>query len=269
MNRLPPLVATLVLLSAAMALAEERRTGIEIFPGEKIFPSFTADGLAHGMSIGRVTDNSEWIGNIGAAIPLLRADMSRGIFALGAGATAFNRIIKTPGHITVYTIDYKVDFPLDLRLHSLALRVSLGHVSSHFADDGIEILHEQSISYVRDYLTIAAAYDIPSLAGYVYAGGDWNYHFEPLPGPWIIQIGGEGANVRITDWARFFAAFDVKFRENLSWGTTQSYESGIRFFIKDQYALRLAYTFRTGFEERGQFFDQKEEMHLVSLFVEF
>ena len=269
MNRHTSIAAILTLLGALHAVAQEDSPTFDIFPGEKVFPMFTADALAHGMSIGRVTNNSEWIGSIGAALPLVQANVWGRSWQLGASATAFNRIIKTPGHITVYTIDYKVDFPLDLRLRSLALRVALGHVSSHFADDGIEILDEQSISYVRDYVTFAAAYDIPLLAGYVYAGADWNYHFEPTTEPWILQIGGEGANLKLNGWARLFAAFDVKFRQNLSWGTTQSYEAGIRFFVKQRYALRLAYTFRTGFEERGQFYDQKESVHLVSLFIDF
>ncbi len=130
-------------------------------------------------------------------------------------------------------------------------------------------MHEQSISYVRDYLTFASSCDIPFLAGYLYFGGDWNFHYEPVTGPWILQAGGEGANVNLTDWARFFVAFDFKFRQNLSWGSTQSYQAGIRFFIKDQYALRFAYTLRKGFEERGQLYDQNTTMNLLALYVDF
>jgi hypothetical protein len=248
---------------------QEGSAEVDIFPGLKIFPAFTADGLAHGMSLGRVTDNSEWTGNVGAAVPLVQVGAGGILFQLGAAATTFNRIIKSPGHITVSTIDYRIDFPLDLRLNSLAFRVALGHVSSHFADDGIEILHEQSISYVRDYLTLAVAYDVPFLAGYVYAGGDWNFHFEPITGPWILQVGGEGAHLNLAKWAQFYVAIDLKCRENLSWGTTQSYQAGVRLFLKEHYALRLAYTLRNGFDERGQFFDQQETMHLVALFIDF
>jgi hypothetical protein len=259
----------IVMLQGVPSFSQDDTLHFSMFPGKRIFPLLTADGTAHGMSINRVTDNREWIGAIGGAVPLAQAELGGKVVQVGAAVTTFNRIIKTPGHITVYTIDYKVDFPLDLRLQSMAFRVAFGHVSCHFVDDGIEILHQHSVSYVRDYLTFAASVNIPLIRGFVYGGADWNYHYEPIADPWIVQIGAEGANVNLADWARFYAAFDVKFRQNLAWGTTQSYQAGIRFSIKHDYALRLAYTFRTGFEERGQFFGQKETLHLAGLFIDF
>jgi hypothetical protein len=268
-RRLVPCLGLLVLLVQARGLGGEGAIELGMFPGAKIFPNFTADALAHGMALGPVTNNREWIGNIGASVPLVEVEEHGRIFQVGAAATVFNRIIKTPGHITVYTVDYKIDFPLDMRLQRFAFRLALGHVSSHFADDGIEILHQQSISYVRDYVSIAVSYDLPLLAGFAYAGGDWNYHFEPIAKPWILQAGAEGARLNVSDWAQVYAAFDVKIRQNLSWGTTQSYQAGLRFFVKKQYALRLAYTVRTGYEERGQFFDRRNTTYLLAVYVDF
>jgi hypothetical protein len=241
-----------------------------MLPGAKIFPRFTADALAHGISLARVTDNRDWIGTIGGAVAVSEVRWPRVSVQAGVAVTTFNRMIKTPGHITVNTIDYKVDFPLDLRLSQWAFRLGLGHISSHFADDGIEILGQHSIQSAKDYMNAGAAYDIPVIRGYVYASAYYNYHVLPYPDKkWIWEWGLDAANTPLAGWAELYVAVDLKVKQENDWGSTQSYECGVRLFARGPYALRVAYTFRTGFEERGQLFDRRVVANLLSLHLDF
>jgi hypothetical protein len=242
---------------------------VDFFPATKVFPRFTADALQHTISLAKVAENSEWMGTVGAEVPII--EIATGSYTVQAGlaVSTFNGLIRPPGHLMVYTIDYRVDFPLDVRLGALALRTGLGHISSHFADDGIEMLGRSSIQVIRDFVKAGAAYDVPWIGGFVYADVDWIYHIVPNRSKnWQFQVGGEAGDVLIGGVARLYGAVDIKAKQHVGWGTTQSYQVGVRLFIKRNLPLRLAYTYRTGFDERGQFFDQKKSMNLFGVYLE-
>lgn len=251
------LLAVLVLASTLPAQGQE----LEVFPAVPFFPNFPADALAHQLSLSRLTDTREWIGAIGLEAPLLQyGDRVQ----WGVGATVFNRLLKTPGHITVSTVDYRVDFPADVRLDSLRLRAAYGHISSHYADDGIEQLGKRSISSVRDYLLASGAWMLGG--GFLYATAICNYHNEPVANrKWQLQTGGEIGLVRLWNEGRITCAWDLKMKEDVGWGTTQSYQIALLMFEGSGRAVRLAYTHRRGFEERGQVFDQRAVLNLIGV----
>jgi hypothetical protein len=243
---------------------------IIIFPGHKIFPQFTADGLSHQLSLSRVTENRDWIGAVGGSIPIAQFNTPGTVLQGSVAVTIFNRLVKTPGHLTVYTVDYKVDFPIDIRLSSLALRFAVGHISCHFADDAIEQFGKQSIQHVNDYVTLAAAYDVPAIGGYVYGRFNYSYGTQPVQHkPWLLQVGAHLGNLPLHDEVTLYGAFDLKVKEEVGWGSIRSIQVGIRLFPRMQYGLRLAYTLRTGFEERGQFYLNKVTNNLLSAFIDF
>ena len=250
--------------------SQERSVAVEFLPDTRIFPRFTADALTHQISLSHVTENRDWIGTIGASVPIIGVTTpSNGDFQFSIAASTFNRLIKPPHGLTVYTIDYKVDFPFDYKIGTIALRFGYGHYSCHFADDGIELLGKHSIQYIKDGLSLGGSYDIAFIGGYVYAMAQYNYHISPLADKrWQLQLGAECGNLRLSDFARFYAAVDVKSKQDVSWGTTQSYQAGVKLFEKGNRDLRVAYTLRTGFEERGQFFNQEATVNLLSLFVD-
>jgi hypothetical protein len=240
------------------------------FPTRKLFPTFTADALAHQLSVSRVTDNREWIGAVGASIPVVQLQKGDVQLQAGVGATVFNRLIKTPGHVTVSTVDYKIDLPIDVGVGETKLRIGYGHISSHWADDGIEQLGKSSISSVKDYLSLAASRGVPLVQGFVYSVATYLYHNEPqVDKKWQFQIGAEFANVALTDFLQSYCALDIKLKHEVGWGTTQSYQAGIRLFSHAPHALRVCYTLRTGYEERGQLYDQTATAHLITLAVDF
>lgn len=253
----------------ASSQPSDSSAAFKVLPTWPVFPAFTADALSHQLSLSRVTDNSEWIGAIGVFRPVVEFRDHELRLQFGAGATVFSRLIKTPGHITVSTIDYKLDLPVDVRVGPFALRVGYGHISAHYADDGIERLGKKSISSVKDYVAVYAAYDVAPVRGYVYGGLQYSYHHEPEGGkPVQLQMGSELGHVALFSFLTLYGAVDIKVKQDVAWATTRSYQLGLRLSSSDTYAVRLAYTVRAGHEERGQVYDQSVTNHLVGLFVD-
>ena len=272
MHRVQTALALLFLLGVLSPEAESQNAPelLEFFPEEKIFPLFTADGLSHQFSLSRVTDNREWIGALGGSIPIIQLNLKDAKIQGSVAATVFNRLIKTPGHLTVYTIDYKVDIPVDVRFSELSLRAAVGHISCHFADDAIELLGRKSIQHVNDYVSLAAAYDVPLIRGYVYGGFNYSYGTQPVPNkPWLFQIGSDFAHIPLHDDIEAYGAVDVKVREEVGWGSTRSIQLGFKFFPHARHKLRVAYTLHMGYEDRGQFYLHRETLNLISAFVDF
>ncbi len=270
MPRFPYLLIALLLPFTAHRLyCEDSGWSLDFFPDEKIFPLFTADALTHQISLSRITQDRDWIGTIGGSIPVAQVNLTDARVQVSAAASTFNRLIKPPG-LTVYTVDYKVDFPLDLRLGASAFRFAVGHYSCHFADDGVEILGRHSIQSIKDYVTFAAARDLPLIGGHAYLAANWIYHNVPVRDKhWQVQMGAEGGNIQVHPFVRLYGAIDIKLKEEVAWGSTQSYQIGARLMAKGLRDLRIAWTLRRGFDERGQFFDRRENVSMISVFLDF
>ncbi len=86
---------------------------IDIFPHQKFYEKYYADAISHQLSISKHLESRQWFGNIGVNIPLSNISLYNQIVQISVGTTVFNTLIKTPGHIQVYTVDYLVDFYFD------------------------------------------------------------------------------------------------------------------------------------------------------------
>ncbi len=270
MKRIAPvlLLWTFSTLSTAPAWSQDEQEKVEFFPSTRVFPSFTADALTHQISLSHITKDRDWIGTIGATVPLAQLNVEDMQFQVSAAASTFNRLITPPG-LTVYTTDFKVDFPLDLRISATSFRFGVGHYSCHFQDDGIELLGKHSIQYIKDYFILAVARDLQLIGGHAYLATRWIHHNVPVQNKnWDIQLGAEAGNVAVGPRVSLYCALDLKLKQEVSWGSTQSYQIGARLLMNGPRALRLAYTVRRGFDERGQFFDQKEDVELLSVFID-
>ena len=263
------LLTTLCIFSSSYGQSSGTGVNLEFFPGTKIFPSFTADALTHQISLSHVTRNRDWIGTIGGSIPIVHANLPDVSMEVSVAVSTFNRLISPPG-LTVYTTDFKVDFPLDLRLEDNAFRFGIGHYSCHFEDDGIELLGKHSIQYIKDYAMLAFARDVSLIRGHVYIATQWTYHNVPVRDKkWQLQFGVEGGDFSLSRCVQIYIAFDTKLKQEVEWGSTQNYQLGARFFTSGARTLRIAYTIRRGFDERGQFFDTRENINLLSAFIDF
>jgi hypothetical protein len=108
------------------------------------------------------------------------------------------------------------------------------------------------------------------MGGFVYGGARLDYYSIPEVGKnWILQCGVEGGNIQLADGVRLYATFDIKARSEAAWATTQSYQIGTKLIEHDLSAIRVAYTYRTGVAEQGQFYRQHIDLSLLGVYLDF
>jgi len=62
---------------------------------------------------------------------------------------------------------------------------------------------------------------------------------------------------------------DLKWKSEVAWASTQSYQCGLKLFPRNERNLRLAYTYRTGIDDRGQFFRERTDISQLGLYLDF
>jgi hypothetical protein len=260
--------------SLAWAQQQEPATqtsGLVLFPRDPIFPKFLADGSVEQFSLAKDVMTRRIIGSIGGVERLFQFSTADGtLIQIGAGATLYGSFIRSPGQLQVVTADFYVDFPLDFRFSDhFAIRTGWGHHSAHLVDDGIEQLGLASINYAKDYIPLFAAYTIPSIAVTLYGGVRFDYFTIPERNAHsVFQIGVQGGDLPVWSLGHLYGAVDIKIRSEVNWGTTQSYQVGLKFLEQGTSGFRFAYTYRTGIDDRGQFYQNRTTVSLVGVYFD-
>jgi hypothetical protein len=260
----------LFLLSINFCIAIYSQTSFRIFPGEKIYRNYYADAISNQFSLLKDFGSNEWYGNIGTDKPLLTLTIDDNVYQFTAAATVFSTLKITPPHIQVFTADYLVDFFFDRQLSdNFILRFNWGHLSAHFVDDGILQLNEISINYVRDYVGLQAEKLISMINGKAYAAFTYNFHNEPRKNKHIRMQFGFDAGKKILENLLIYFAFDFKMKAEVNNGTTKAMQIGLKYPPVGDSCIRLAYTFRTGYDERGQLYDKTSSRNILGLYFDF
>lgn len=262
-------VLSLLLLLLIYSVQSSAQT-IRLFPENKIYEKYYADALSHQFSLFKQFGSNEWFGNIGIEKPLVNFEFDENIYQFTVAATVFNTLKITPPHIQVFTADYLVDLFIDKKFYdNFILRFNWGHLSAHFSDDGITQLNRKSINYVRDYIGIASENLLNIINGKIYYSASYNFHNEPKKDKHIhLQLGFDGGKYLSNELLLYFA-FDFKIKEEVNYGSTKSFQIGLKYAQGKLSNIRLAYTFRAGFEERGQLYNESDNKHLIGLFFDF
>jgi hypothetical protein len=241
---------------------------IDILPEKIIYNKYYADALSHQFSLSKDFESSQWFGNVGAVVPVLDLNYRDHLLQISAASTVYNTIIKTPGHIQVYTVDYLVDFFFDYNIHAqIPVRFIFGHLSAHYSDDGIVELNNYPLSYVRDYIGLHSQYNFIDTK--IYGGVYYNFHIEPeLSKKITYQLGGDRF-FKVIYLFDLYVAADFKLKSEVGYVVTQSYQIGLKLSGSNRRAVRLGYTFRDGYEERGQLYNIKDKKHMLGIFLDF
>lgn len=271
MRILPParLFLILTLLGTTSGGVAQNLT-LSFLPEQAFERRYFADALAHQFSLSKDLASGEWYGNIGARIPLLGIRADERIVQVSAAGTIFSTLLKSPGHVHVYTADYLIDLSIDVSLAgNLSSGIGWGHISGHFADDGIVQLRRTPLNYVRDYISLILVRSFPAVRGKVYSTAYYHYHHEPgNDRRFTLQGGGDAGYAISGEWI-IYGAVDVKMKSEVGNGTTQSYQLGIRYpSLQTVRAVRLALTHRRGYDERGQFFDVRDTKTTIGFFLD-
>jgi len=257
----------------ATALAGDtpaRDLSLTVLPEERIFPRLHASGQTHQLGIAKDLSSRLWLGDIGGERPLFGLSGGPVDIQAGIGATVHAGIVRRPPLLQVMTVDFVVDFPVDIRItRDFSVRTGYGHHSAHLADDGIEALALTSINYAKDYLTLLGAYLLPAQRAMVYAGGRYDFHTLPVTDKHLVaQLGGEIQPVELFTGCRLYAALDIRCKEETHWRSIQSYQVGCMLTGHMATAVRIAYTLRTGSDDRGQFYDRELTTSLFGVYID-
>lgn len=263
-------ISSLLLIFCALVYPLSAQTGITLFPKDQIYQKYYADAISHQFSLLKHFESNEWFGNIGINKPILDFSTDINPYQLTVAATVFSTLKIKPPHVQVFTADYLVDVFLDKEIaENLVMRFNWGHLSAHFSDDGILQLNKTSINYVRDYISLQGEKFINPINGKIYAAATFNFHNEPRKNKHFTFQFGMDAGKEIADNLLLYIAFDIKAKAEVNYGTTKNFQIGVKFPTKSQSDIRIAYTYRTGFEERGQLYNQIDSKNLIGIYLDF
>jgi len=265
------ILIALLIVHAAACCQEDAPSTVELFPEQSAFPRLLADGSANRFSIAKDLRTRLWIGSIGGQQHIVQLKVFGLIFQTGVGGAVYVSLIRRPRLIQVMTADFFYDIPLDIRLTDrFALRTGYAHHSAHLVDDGVEILSTPSINYVKDYLPFIGSCNLPEIGGFAYGGIQFAFHSLPEEQKhWVVQCGAEAGNWVLFAGIRAYGAIDIKVKSEAGWGTTQSYQVGFKLLERGTSAVRLAFTCRTGIDDRGQFFSDRITESLLGVFFDY
>lgn len=207
MPRRGALAAAALILAFVISPARGTTAGevvFEFLPGRRIFPPVVADpnepklaaesfwaqrGSLEGFAfhIGAIAPLVEFQARegkkSGGSIPVLQLNVDAGTLPILSRQAGFD----------LQAVDFQVGLPIDYRQGSFALRLRLGHVSSHLGDDFIRRRPDfPRESFSRDSLTSLASYELGRAR--VYGGG--LYVLDPEPdvaretAQWGLELSG-------------------------------------------------------------------------------
>jgi hypothetical protein len=274
-------IAVIALFWICFSLTAQIRLGTDSIstqwlPAEHLIATRAGDATAHKISIARIIRPNrnnrqvdEYIASMGGLLPIAYAKYGRHKFMFSIASTLYTQIVRPPGNIEVETTDFFADVYLDYRPSDrIAFRVGAGHTSQHLTDDAFEIMgFNRSINYVRDYYHGYIHYTIPAVGLDLYGGAVWNHHLiiDSILNPRMLwQWGGEFAPITIRKVHAPFLAWDGKFRGELNGGQSFQISIGWRTGKPLSRHMRFSWFYRTGYEERGQFYNQIRNMHGVN-----
>lgn len=237
-------------------------------------PQLTANCTEHGFSVSKfLTADHYWVG-LGSAVPIVRYSFKGFLADIVVAGTVYTQLDHKPGSFRVINTDFYADVLVTLTWDQKTyVQVGAGHTSQHLNDDALEILgYHHSINYVRDYYRLYLLRAIDMLRGYVYGGVLYHHTFKIPSGGnplWMFEFGADFAHTELTPWLTGYCAFDVKLRDEVGFGSTQSYQIGVRIHGESSNVCRIALTHRTGYEERGQFYSTKVNTQTLGMYFDF
>lgn len=265
---------TILFLLFVSLLSAQDRSFITLVPDSSFIPSFTADGTAHRLSYSKDLSTGTFFAGLGGSFPAAVVQYAGLECLITISGTVYTTLADGGVKFLVTNADYFADVTLDVPVaEQTVIRLGSGHTSHHLVDDAVLAPGgiARVINYARDYYQLFVVQQVPAARGFVYGGMYYDHSYLEnvrRDGQFLYQFGADGGNLPLFHTIVLYGAVDVKLRGAVNYGSTQSYQIGIRSANKNR-AVRLAYTYRTGMEERGQFYDQRSTVQSIGLFFDF
>lgn len=263
----------LMMMFSSLLVAQDT-SFITFVPNKQFVPSFTASGTEHRLSYAKDLASGTFFAGLGGSFPAAVVRY-KGIECLvSVSGTVYTTLASAGVKFRVTNADYYADVTFDIPVSGeTVLRFGTGHTSHHLVDDAVIALGSTGVlNYARDYIQFFVVQNVSLLRGFIYAGTYYNRSFiinTHRDGLFLLQFGTDGGNIPLYQALELYGALDIKFRGEVNYASTQSFQVGLRARNDRLRAIRLAYTFRTGMEERGQFYNQRSTTQSIGLFFDF
>lgn len=252
------------------------RWKLQLLPS-RLVPTFTADARAHRLQLLKTTQGSAFYGSMGGIFPAVQANVLNMPVQFSVAASTYLTLKRYVQRGEVINTDYFVDFLFDAQIApKWYVRFGFGHTSQHLADDALNVGFVPR-NYVKDYTQLQVMRYFLNRRLWCYAGGYYFKNFkigDSIPVDWsgkvMLQTGAEADLYQFGQSCAIYAAFDVKFRQEFDFATTQGIQFGVKYHTQQNHrAMRLAYHYLSGYDERGQFYKDRINLHTLGVYFDF
>lgn len=267
-----------IIVVSSHSLFSQFLKSIRLFPDSQYVNTFIADAHSHKMSIETIELTRNLRASLGGTFPVFAFELMNTPMQASFGASVHFGL-RPSGQTHIASSEYYVDyFILDIPVKeqmkddfSITARFTSGHTSHHLSDTWIDDAKPPTaIHYARDYLRLFFVYS-QSKEVTAYIGADYGYIFtieRRIQKPWTFQAGGDIMLFTLHESIFAYAALDCKLKQEAGFAATAAYQAGINIPVRHGRTIRLAYQYRHGLDERGQFFPQHRTLSTVGIFID-
>ncbi len=246
---------------------------IHFFPESTYVSPFAADGHAHRVNVENIVFTKNIRATMGGMFPIFTIELF-GITTQASISGSIHFELNPMGQAHVISNDYYVDYiTLDIPVkEAMFVQMVAGHTSHHLSDNWFERLKLTSaIRYSRDYIKLALIRET-GMNDQFYIGADYAYIFTVnglrTNKRWTIQAGGKKSIAELYPKIILYAAADCKVRQEADFTATNTLQVGFSTPMQHEKILRIFYQFRTGLDERGQFYPQHRMLNTLGFSIE-
>ncbi|MCG9881111.1 MAG: DUF1207 domain-containing protein [Bacteroidia bacterium] len=246
---------------------------LKAFPSEKMVGIFSADARAHRLGFSRNFDGNNYGISMGNIFPVLNAKKGKAFAQLNVAGSTYLTLLRLNQAGSVLNSDYFADVFVDLSFQSpFILRLGTGHSSQHLSDDAIVSNLYSYQNYAKDYHQITGIYQTQQKNFLAYAGLFYNYNFKTssnISNKQLWQMGFLHYPFKNKHLKSFFYGADIKFREELNFDHSLNMQVGYAIKSEDEHAIRLAFNYSQGTDERGYFHPAQRNFAHVGIYFEY
>lgn len=243
---------------------------------KRLVPIFTADARSHRLQLQKDLEETAFFTSMGMQFPLVNINALGKTLQFSVASSVYSTLKRYTNRGQTINVDYFVDFQFDLKLtQNWLLKSGFGHTSQHLTDDAISA-GLIPINYVKDYIQLHSVHPIGKNRILLYYGFYYFHNYKigelgvakNLSGTSMLHAGTEWTLYEFNPSNAIYLAGDVKLREEFNFGSTYCLQFGYKLHQKNQEHFRVAYQFLGGYEERGQFYSTKNNIHTIGLFFD-
>lgn len=250
-----------------------------LFPkGMNIYP-FSANTLEPKVGFMFKSNSNELRLNIGNSIDLAKYNIENQTISFGADFFTWTLLRQESNfHFPVDAVDYL--FGVNIGYKNIqnipwGVRFRLSHISAHLVDGHFDKKNSKWINnqlprvYSREFVELIPFYELKNLR--MYAGLTYLFHTDPIVNDkFTYQIGFEYFQKFYFMNEIFpFVAVDLKFDNNGSKITNQSYYLGIKCGKPNGKGVKLYFNHYDGMNIHGEYYDFKEKYSGFGMNIDF